>query len=115
LDWRAWSAFYHFVDIKGMMGQRQTKGGFMLWDKGNGQRMEAQDNEETNKYLTSLGFKKVGIEIGEPAEQIDPAEDTHEISMDEMPSQGEPQEPEKEEQSIAPEDVGEMPKDILGG
>lgn len=97
----------------------------MKWDKGNGQMMDAQDNEETEKYLLSLGFKKVGstpVEIGDP--DMDDAPDkpgeggpteTHEISMDEMPSQGEPQEPEKEEQSISPDEVGEMPKDILGG
>jgi hypothetical protein len=96
----------------------------MKWKKPSGQIMEAQDDETTEKYLLSLGFKKIGdvYEISEP-ETIESDEptgaeqdvETHEISMDEMPSQGEPQEPEKEEQSIAPEDVGEMPKDILGG
>ena len=70
----------------------------MEWEKPNGQRMEAQDNEATNEYLVSLGFKKVGIEIGEPTE-------AHEITQDEMP----------EQQSIEPDDVGEMPNSILGG
>ena len=88
----------------------------MKWDKGNGQTMEAQDNEATEKYLLSLGFKKLGntpIVIGDPETDADgqdnpPEAETHEISEAEMPSQG-------EEQSIAPEEVGEMPKSIVGG
>jgi len=65
------------------------------------------------------------VEIGDPVDVADdtPEQETVEITEDEMPSQGhdpynpanpEP-EPIKEEQSIAPDEVGEMPKDILGG
>ena len=88
----------------------------MRWKKTNGQTMEAQDNEATEKYLLSLGFEKIGsppVEIGDPETDADgqdnpPVEpETHEISEAEMPSQG-------NEQSIAPDDVGKMPKSILG-
>lgn len=86
----------------------------MKWKKTNGQIMDAQDNFETEKYLTSLGFTKIGsppVEIGEPEQE------TVEISEADIPDNlpmGDP-EPVKEEQSISPDEVGEMPKDILGG
>ena len=86
----------------------------MKWEKTNGQIMDAQDNEATEKYLLSLGYKKIGsdpVEIGEPEQE------TVEISEADIP-EGLPMsdpEPVKEEQSIAPDEVGEMPKDILGG
>lgn len=103
----------------------------MIWKKPSGQTMEAQDNEETEKYLTSMGFEKIGkdrIELGEPEEETDadgqpnpPEAETCEISEADMPSQGHDPynpadpEPEKELESISPDDVGEMPKDILDG
>ncbi len=54
----------------------------MKWDKGNGQIMDAQDNEATEKYLTSLGFTKVGsdpVEVGEP----DTIEETETVEISE--------------------------------
>jgi hypothetical protein len=67
----------------------------MRWDKGNGDILDAQDNEDTEKWMLRCGYKKLGNAPEEPND--------------------EPTGAEKEEQSIAPEDVGEMPKDILGG
>ncbi len=80
----------------------------MKWQKTNGQMMDAQDNAATEKYLLSLGYKKIG---SEPVEIGEPEQETVEISEAEMPDNL----PMGEEQSIGPDDVGEMPKDILDG
>ena len=111
----------------------------MKWQKPDGRIMDCQDNEATEIECLRLGFKKVGsppVEIGEPEEGAhdsfnpadpDPAEDTDtdeqpeleaetcEITEDEMPSQSHTEDALKEKQSISQDEVGEMPKDILGG
>ena len=86
----------------------------MKWKKPSGDIIDARDNEATEKYLTSMGFEKIG---SEPVEVGEPEQETVEISEADIP-EGLPMsdpEPVKEEQSIAPDEVGEMPKDILGG
>jgi len=94
----------------------------MKWQKPDGRIMDCQDNEATEKELLRLGCKKIGSdapEVGEPEEDTDadgqpnppeqePEQETVEITEDEMPSQSHPE-------SISPDEVGEMPKDILGG
>ncbi len=97
----------------------------MKWKKTNGQIMDAQDNFETEKYLTSLGFTKIGsppVEIGEPEQEtveISEADIPDNLPMSDptpnTPAVPPPPGPEQEEQSISPDEVGEMPKDILGG
>jgi hypothetical protein len=32
----------------------------MKWDKGNGDILEAQDNEDTEKWMLKVGYKKLG-------------------------------------------------------
>jgi hypothetical protein len=91
----------------------------MKWAKTDGNIIDARDNKATEDYLNALGYKKIGsdpVEIGEPDEATDadgqpnpPVAGVDEIGEDDMPVDN------REEQSIDPDDVGEMPKEILGG
>lgn len=110
----------------------------MKWRKPSGKIIDAKDNEATEKFLLGIGCVKIGsppVEIGDPEEgahdpynpadpkpdertdadgQSNPPEaETHEITEDEMPDNLPMCDP--EEQSISPDEVGDMPKDILGG
>lgn len=79
----------------------------MKWKKPSGLIIETNEDDATIDKCVSLDWEPIEDSEGN-AIIPEPEDETHEITEDEMPSQG-------EEQSIAPDEVGEMPKDILGG
>jgi len=70
----------------------------MRWKKKNGNEIETNDSQVTQDYMKSQGCVVIdgpATPKGDPDEVPGPTPvETHEITQDEMPSQGDPQEPE---------------------